>query len=157
VASARAANAETYAPEDLQAAEAALQKYDGAVAQRNYREALNFALDARDRAYAAAKRAASEKSAAQARADELVAEVEMLVKTANARLASPGGPGPRLSSQAAERLRAAVRSAPVALQEARSRMDQQDFRGAILRLTPVVEAFRRELPQAPGGAGRRGR
>jgi len=157
LASARAANAEIYAPEELQAAESALLKYDGAVAQRNYREALNFALDARDRAYAAAKRAATEKSAAQARANELMAEVETLTKAANARLSSPGGPGPRLTSQAAERLRAVVRSAPLALQEARSRMDQQDYRGAMLRLTPVVEAFRRELPQTDSTAGRRGR
>jgi hypothetical protein len=152
LAAARAASAETYAPEELQAAEAALQKYDGAVAQRDYREALNFAIDARDRAYAAAKRASTEKAAAETRANELIAEVETLTRAANARLS--GAPGPRLTPAAAERLRAAIRSATPAMQEARSRMEQQDYRGAILRLTAVVEAFRRELPQ---GDGRRGR
>jgi hypothetical protein len=151
LAAARAAGAETYAPEGLQTAEAALQKYDGAVAQRDYREALNFAIDARDRAYAAAKQASTEKSAAETKANDLVAEVEALTKEANARLS--GAPGPRLTPQAAERLRAAMRSATPAMQEARSRIEQQDYRGAILRLTSVVEAFRRELP----ASGRRGR
>jgi hypothetical protein len=79
------------------------------------------------------------------------------MKTANARLTGTGAPGPRLSSQAAERLRAALRSAPVALQEARARIDQQDYRGAVLRLTPVIEAFQRELSASDAAAGRRGR
>jgi chromosome segregation ATPase len=157
LAAARAAGAETYAPERLQAAEAALQKYDGAVAQRDYREALNFALDARDGAYAAASRATTEKAAASGRANSQIEELEELMKTANARLTGTGAPGPRLSSQAAERLRAALRSAPVALQEARARIDQQDYRGAVLRLTPVIEAFQRELSASDAAAGRRGR
>src|SRR5262245_45340999 len=114
LAAARAAGAETYAPERLQAAEQALQKYDSAVAQRDYREALNYALDARDGAYAAESRAKSEKAAAMAHANNLIAELEALDKQASARLA--GGPGPRLTPQAAERLRAAGRSVPGALQ-----------------------------------------
>ena len=155
LAAARAAGAETYAPERLQAAEAALQKYEGAVASRDYREALNFALDARDGAYAAASRAATEKAAALARANGQVAELEALMITANGRL--KGAPGPRLTSAATERLRAALKSAPVALQEARARIDQQDYRGAVLRLTPVIEAFQRELSASDAAAGRRGR
>jgi hypothetical protein len=155
LAAARATGAETYAPERLQAAESALQKYDGAVAQRDYREALSYAIEARDGAYAAESRAKSEKAAAKAHADNLLAELEALNKTATARLA--GTPGPRLTPQAAERLRAAVKSLPNALQEARSRIEQGDYRGAVLRLTPVLEAFHRELPQQETTAGRRGR
>jgi hypothetical protein len=157
LADARAAGAETYAPEELQAAEAALQKYDGAVAQRDYRQALNFAQDARDQAYASAKRAATEKAAALAHANDLIADLEALMKAANARLSGTGAPGPRLTSQAAERLRAALRAAPGALQEARSLLDQQDYRGAVLRATPAVEAFRRELSLGEAAPGRRGR
>ena len=153
VASARAADAATYAPEDLQAAEAALQKYDEAVAQRDYRQALGLAIDARDHAYEAAKHAGETKAAAQADARRLAAEVQALSATGNARLASPTGP--RLSAPAAERLRTAIKAASTALQEARTLINREDYRGAIVRLTPAVDELRRELPPLPGG--RRGR
>jgi hypothetical protein len=156
LADARAAGAETYAPDELQAAEAALQKYDGAVAQRDYRQALSYAQDARDQAYTAAKHATTEKAAALARANQLIADLDALTKAANARLSGAPGAGPRLTSQAAERLRAALRTAPIALQEARSLLEQQDYRGAVLRLTPVVEAFRRDIPTPDPASGRRG-
>src|SRR5581483_9749899 len=45
---ARAAGAEQYAPEDFKAAVAALQRSHEAVTQRDYRQALNDALDARE-------------------------------------------------------------------------------------------------------------
>lgn len=157
LADARAAGAETYASEKLANAEASLQKYDGAVAQRDYRQALSFAQDARDLAYAAAKDAATEKTAALAHANQLIGELDGLMKAANARLSGTGAPSPKLTSQAAERLRAALRAAPIALQEARSLLEQQDYRGAVLRLTPAVEAFQRDLSPADAAAGRRGR
>jgi hypothetical protein len=154
VAAARAANAATYAPDDLQAAEADLQKYDEAVAQRDYRQALNLAIEARDRAYEAAKAATAARDAAQAQATRLAGEVESLLKTAGARL--DGTATPRVTGTAAERLRASVRSATQALQEARTLIDRQDFRGAIVRLTPAAETLRRELPPT-SPPGRRGR
>jgi hypothetical protein len=155
VASARAADAATYAPDGLQTAEAALQKYDEAVAQRDYRQALNFALDARDRAYEAAKQAGDAKTAARTQATKLADEVDSLSKTATARLAGTSGPKP--SAQAVERLRAALKTASTALQEARSLIEREDYRGAIVRLTPAADALRRDLPQAPPSPGRRGR
>jgi len=153
VAAARAAGAATYAPDGLQAAEAALQKYDEAVAQRDYRQALNFALDARDKAYDAAKQSGEARTAAQTQAARLVDEVEALSKAAAARLA--GTSGPRPSAQAADRMRAALKTASTALQEARTLIDRQDYRGAIVRLTPAAEALRRDLPSS--SPGRRGR
>jgi len=155
LAAARAAGAETYAPDALQAAEADLQKYDADVAQRDYRQALSHAQDARDQAYAAAKQAATEKAAAMAHANQLVTDLNTLVTTANARLSGTGGPRP--TGQAAERLRAAVRAAPMALQEARTLLDQQDYRGVVVRLTPSVEALRRELGLGDATPDRSGR
>ncbi len=154
VAAARAANAATYAPDDLQAAEADLLKYDEAVAQRDYRQALNLAIEARDRAYEAARTATTARDAAEAQATRLADEVDRLLKTAASRL--DGTATPRVTGTAAERLRASVRSATQALQEARTLIDRRDFRGAIVRLTPAVEALRRELPStsAPGRRGR---
>ena len=47
---ARAAGADQYAREEFTAAEDALKRSHEAVAQRDYRQALNTALDARERA-----------------------------------------------------------------------------------------------------------
>jgi small-conductance mechanosensitive channel len=152
VAVARNAQAGTYAPDDLQAAEASLQKYEEAVAQRDYRQALNLAIDARDRAYDATKHAGDAKAAAQAQAVKLAGEIETLTATANARLA--GTATPRPSAQAADRIRAALKGSSAALQEARTLISVQDYRGAIVRLTPAVEALRKEVPPAPAGRGR---
>src|SRR5262249_3217939 len=63
IATARAADAATYASDDLQAAQGFLEKYDQAVQQRDYRQALGDAIDARDRAYGAARQAALQKAA----------------------------------------------------------------------------------------------
>jgi hypothetical protein len=155
IAAARSAGAETYAPDDLRAAEASLQKYDDAVAQRDYRQALNAAIDARDRGYAAAKLAQTTRDAARHDADQAVGALDTLLKTAAARLA--GTTGPRLTAGAADRLKKESASATTALQEARALMDRQDYRGASLRVTPELEALRKELGPAEAPGGRRGR
>jgi len=56
---ARAAGAEAYARTEFQAADAALKKAHEAVAERDYRQALSFALDAREQARTAAREAAA--------------------------------------------------------------------------------------------------
>jgi hypothetical protein len=155
IAAARAADAATYAPEPLQAAEAALIKYDEAVARRDYRQALNFAIEARDRAYEAAKQASNEKAVARSAAEKLVDDVEALVKTATSRLSPTGNP--RLGAGAADRVRASLRAAPQALQEARTLIQRQDYRGAFLRLRPLAEDLRRELGPAELSPPKRGR
>ena len=149
VASARAADAAIYAPEGLQAA---LLKYDESVAQRDYRQALNLAIEARDKAYEAAQQAGDAKNSARNQANKLIAEIDGLTVTANARLA--GTAAPRPNAQAADRIRAALKTATTAVQEARSLIERQDYRGAILRLTPAAEGLRREVPPPPGRRGR---
>jgi hypothetical protein len=155
LAAARAADAAIYAPEELKASEAALRKYDDAVAQRDYRQALNAALDARDRAYEAAKQASSAKAAAQNQSEKLVADIGTLTAAGNSRLA--GTSGPRPAGAAADRLRAAVHAAGPALQEARTLLDKKDYRGAIDKLTPAVDALRKEMPAVDLSGRRRGR
>jgi hypothetical protein len=155
VAAAKAADAATYAPETLHAAEEALKNYDDAVARGDYRLALNYAIDARDRAYEAAKQASNDKAAARSQAERLATEFEVLLKRADTRLA--GAAGPRPSAQVADRLKAVTKSGPALLQEARSRLAKQDYRGTIKLLTPSVETLRHEVgvPQTP--PPRRGR
>src|SRR4030088_2953978 len=58
---ARAAGADQYAREEFTAAEEALKHAREAVDQRDYRAALNAALDARERAQTAAKEAVNGK------------------------------------------------------------------------------------------------
>lgn len=137
LAAARAAEAETYAPDELRMAETALARYDEAVAQRDYRLALARALEARNSAYEAVKRAGDEKAAARSRAEHLLASVEELHEAATSRLSSSSAP--RLSPAAAEHLRSAVTLAGQAMQEARAAVSHQDYRGAATRLTPIVE------------------
>ncbi len=155
LAAARAADASTYAPEELKAAEAALAQYDGAVGAHDYRQALNLALEARDGAYNAAKRASDEKAAARGRAEQLVAELDALTKTATTRLAGIGGPRP--AGAAADRLRTALRPTASALQEARTRVNRQDYRGAISSIQPVLDLLRKAMGGTSSPAGRQGR
>jgi hypothetical protein len=154
VAAAKAADAATYAPAILQAAEEALRHYDEAVAQGDYRLALNYAIDARDRAYEAAKQASNDKAAARSQAERLATEFEVLLKRAETRVA---GAGSRSAGSSAERLRSITKSGPALLQEARALLGRQDYRGTIKLLTPPVEALRREFPTTSSTSPRRGR
>jgi hypothetical protein len=154
VAAARAADAATYAPASLQAAEDALKRYDEAVAQGDYRLALNYAIDARDRAFEAAKQASNDKAAARSQAERLATELEVLLKRADARVASAG---PRGGGPSVERLRTITKSGPALLQEARALLGKQDYRGTIKLLTPPVEVLRKEFPASTSTSPRRGR
>lgn len=152
---ARAADAATYAPDELQAAEAALGKYDQAVAQKDYRQALSDAIDARDRGFDAARQAATQKAAARAELQSAITDVDTLIKTATARLSSSAGP--RLAGPAADHLRAAVRTATTALQEARTNLDQQHYHDGAATLAPIADDLRKALAPPPGRRGRAGR
>ncbi len=142
VAAARSAGAATYAADDLQAAEASLKRYDDAVAQRDYRQARNEALEARDRADAATKQTTAKKAVLRAQADRLAAELEGMTKTANSRLSSTAG---RPSGAAALALRTAVRAGNAALQEARSKRASADYQSAIEALMRGIAGLRKEL------------
>src|SRR3954468_9202775 len=66
---ARAAGADQYARDEFAAAEEALKKARDAVQERDYRQALNSALDARERAQTAAKESVNHKATARADAE----------------------------------------------------------------------------------------
>jgi Domain of unknown function (DUF4398) len=83
---ARAAGAEQYAREEYRAASDALKRAHDAVAQSDYRLALNNALDSRERAQNAARQAADGKAQVRAEVDRTMREVTGLVVQANARL-----------------------------------------------------------------------
>ena len=76
--------------DELEAAESALQHYDAAVSQRDYKQALSLAMAARDTAYEAVKRAADEKAAARGRAERLIAIAGQAVTEVDAALSRLG-------------------------------------------------------------------
>lgn len=83
---AKAAGAEQYAPAEYAAAVDALKRSHDAVAQSDYRLALNHALDSRERAQNAARQAADGKAQARAETERTMAQISNLIVQANARL-----------------------------------------------------------------------
>ena len=134
---------------------AAFANYDAAVAQRDYRQALRLAIEARDGAHMAAKRAGEEKSRARVRADQQLADLDALIKAANTRLTGPAASRPP-AAQAA-RLRASLKAASPVLQKARSLIEAQDYSGALAVISPVSDGLRKDLDPALSTSGRRGR
>jgi hypothetical protein len=151
IAAAKAADGAEYAPDDLQKAVASLVEYDRAVAQGDYRSALSQAISARDSAYHAAKVAGERKAAARSNAEGLIVDFQGQVMVGRSRLA---GSPPPLPPAAASRTRGIVNRYAKLLQEARSRLEKQDFKGVVALLDPLVQTLRKDLAQ-PGG--RRGK
>ena len=113
---ARAAGADRYAAEQYEAAVKALQNAQNAVAQRDYRLALNYALDSRDRAQRAAKEAASQHAVLRSAAERRLVEVTASVDGATRALkAAESARVPRRSLAGA---RAAIANAEASLQKA---------------------------------------
>jgi hypothetical protein len=143
ITTARAAGAAQYAATEFAAAEAALKRSQDAAAQRDYRQSLNYALDARERAQAAAREAADKKAVARGLAERAITAGELALATAQQRLgaevATPN-PASRRSVPhiaAFQALQAAAASADEALQEARSQLQEQRFDEAQRIATPV--------------------
>ncbi len=142
---ARAAGAETYARTEFEAADAALAQAHRAVAERDYRQALSSALDARERARTAARDA----SAARARAATDVAHAIQAaargVEAARGRLVRPGA-----ARELRARLGPALDALTVQLQEARSAVAGGDYAQAAERTRAVAErlaAITADLPR----------
>ena len=85
---ARAAGAEQYAPDEYRAAAAALNAANDAVTQRDYRLALNNALDSRERAQNAARQAAEERARVRGEVERSMAEIAAMLAQANGRIAA---------------------------------------------------------------------
>ncbi len=86
---ARAAGAEQYAADELNAAINALAQSEVAVTARDYRLALAHALDSRERAQDAAKAAVDARAKARGDAERELAEATALVQRTEARLKDP--------------------------------------------------------------------
>jgi hypothetical protein len=122
---ARAAGADRYAVEQYGAAVKALQNAHEAVAQRDYRLALNYALDGRDRAQRAAKEAATQQAVLRSASERRLGEVTASLDQAKQRLtAAEGARIPRRSLAAA---RTAIAGAEASLQKAGTSIQESNY------------------------------
>lgn len=147
---ARAAGAEQYAADEYKAAVDALERARAAVADRDYRLALNNALDSRERAQNAAKMAADQKAAARSDAERLLAEVTSAIAVASARLqAADAAHTPKATT---DPLRAGLASARQATEDAGKALATQDYLTAAARLQgvgPALSVLLQQLPTTP--------
>lgn len=125
---ARAVGAADYAATEFEAAVTALARAEEAVVQRDHRQALSHALDARERAQTAARDAANRKAELRGQAERDAATLTAAVQTASSRLdvLREGKVPPALLAPAT----AALTVAQQALQETRTRVDAQEFKEA---------------------------
>ena len=125
VDAAAAAGAGTYAAEEFTAATLALTNAKTAVEQRDYRLALNDALDSRERAQNAAKEAVDAKTAARAAAEAALSQADAALAAAQGKLKA--AEERKLPVRVLGVPRTTINTAATSLQEAHAAFDQGRF------------------------------
>jgi flagellar hook-basal body complex protein FliE len=146
---ARAAGADRFAVEEFTAAQAALARATDAVAQRDYRLALNNALDARERAQTATREATGRMAAARRDADRALTDVAAAV--ADARTKLKAAETARVPGATLTNARSAIARAETAVQEARSALGRGDYKAATdaaAKTTATLRQISRDLQTA---------
>ena len=118
---ARAAGAEQYAATEYAAATQALKQANDAVTGRDYRLALNYALESREQAQNAARTAADTRAKLRGDVERSIAEAKALITQARARLEGPASAqiprnARRNSQQRLKQLEGDLQKADAALQ-----------------------------------------
>jgi hypothetical protein len=126
---ARAAGADQYAREEFTAAQDALARANDAVELRDYRLALNHALDSRERAQNAAKMAADGKALARVEADRALSRLTTALTDAQATLKA--AETARVASRALAAPRAAIADGDRRVQEARTAFEAGDYAATV--------------------------
>jgi chromosome segregation ATPase len=159
IAAARAAGAEQYAGDEYQAAVAALQKSEDAVTQRDYRQALSYALDSRERAENAAHQAADQKAQARSEAERGIRDLQAAITDLAAHLKIAESARPRRRDLA--EVRRTMDNATAVLDNTRAMLAREDYGGARTQITAAIEQVRAEIARIDAGTatpkGRKGR
>ena len=134
---ARAAGAEQYASQELTAAVSALNQARDAVAQGDYRSALSFALDSREGAQNAAKRASDARAALGSQTERSLTAVRALLDRGAQRVAL--AESVRVPRGTITRIRNALAAARTALQKASATAEQGDYQAAQRELEGVSQ------------------
>ncbi|HEX7139831.1 MAG TPA: DUF4398 domain-containing protein [Vicinamibacterales bacterium] len=155
---AKAAGADRYAPDDFNAARDALKLADDAVTQRDYRLALNHALDARERAQSATKDAVERKAAVRAEAERQMASVGPALSEAHMRLTA--AEAAHISPRTLAEARHTIAGIDQAVQKAGAARDRGDYLDVVELLKtalPRLQGVAKDLEAATPGAARRRR
>ena len=123
---ARAAGADRFATEQYEAAVKALKNAQDAVNQRDYRLALNYALDSRDRAQRAAKEAASQQVILRSASERRLSEVTASLDQARQRLKAADSA--RVPRRTLANARAAIAAADESLQKAGTSIQESYYK-----------------------------
>jgi hypothetical protein len=150
---ARAAGADKFAAAELTAASDALKRSEEAVAARDYRQALSYALDSRERAQAAAKMAVEGRADARGQAERAIAEVATLLSRALSQLKDPDIA--RANSKSLTTARATVATVEKVVQEARAALKTEDYAGVSTALNGATAKLQAALSEIDAAASPR--
>src|SRR5438132_303031 len=158
IEAARAAGADQYAHQEFTAAEDALKHAREAVDQRDYRLALNHALDSRERAQSAAKEAADRKAVARGDADRALTDAVGALNEARAKLKA--AETRRAPAGTLAKVRRVINNGDETVQKARAAFGRGEYLAVLDTLggvTPRLLAASRDLDAAVAPAPRRRR
>lgn len=137
IVAAEAAGASVYAREEFAAAQEALNRANDAVAQRDYRLALNHALDSLEHAQAATSQAETGRASARENAERAVSTAAMALSAASARLKS--AEGARVAAKPLAEFRAHLAASEARMQEARTALERGEFTTAASAAVGAME------------------
>lgn len=140
---ARAAGADRYAAAEYTAATDALKRSQDAVALRDYRLALNEALDSREQAQNAARQGADTKAQLRAEVERDMAQIAALIAEANTRLAA--ATRARVPRRVLDGPRQELAAVDVSVQKAGEAMKADDYLSAKTALQGVQERITRAM------------
>jgi hypothetical protein len=151
---ARAAGADRYATQEYEAAVKALQSAHDAVEARDYRLALNYALDSRDRAQSAAKEAATQQVTLRSNAERRLAQLTAMLDRAKQRLAA--AQGARVARPLLAAPRSAIAEAEALLQKAGTGIQEGDYQSSQGWLSESATKLERAIAEIDTVMKRRG-
>jgi hypothetical protein len=142
IEAARAAGADQYAADEIRAAADALARAHVAVGQRDYRQALSLAIDAKERARDAARTSAERMARHRSDAEQAIDAAVRALAASEQRLTADA---PRLSAAQHATFTGGLTAARQALQEARTAFDKQTYAqaraGADTAMTRIRETM----------------
>jgi uncharacterized membrane protein YgaE (UPF0421/DUF939 family) len=140
---ARAAGAERYAATTYKAATEALKNANDAVAQGDYRLALNYALESREQAQNAARDAAESRTRLRSEIEKSMAEVAGLLAQASTSL-DAARRNARIPRRTLNEIAATIARVNVDVQKAGEAMKAEDYIAA----QPAVEGVKERIEKA---------
>jgi flagellar hook-basal body complex protein FliE len=140
---ARAAGADRYATTEYTAATDALKRAQDAVGQRDYRQALNEALDSREHAQNAARESADTRAQLRGEVERDMAQIAALIAEANTRLAA--ATRSRTPRRVLDGPRTDLAAVDESVQKAGAAMRMDDYLAARMALQGVKERIEQAL------------